>query len=97
MNTQHKPRDRAGRFFLLADFVADFEKYPLLDRAAEKKLLRKAYKGCEKSRELLINSNLRLVVYVARGVAWREDLLMDCVAEGCLGLITAVERFNPYK
>ncbi|NVJ61308.1 MAG: RNA polymerase sigma factor RpoS [Gammaproteobacteria bacterium] len=58
---------------------------------------RKAQKGCERSRAKMIESNLRLVVKIARRYSNRGLALLDLIEEGNLGLIRAVEKFDPER
>jgi len=58
---------------------------------------RKAQKGCIDSRNRMIVSNLRLVVKIARRYLNRGLALLDLIEEGNLGLIRAVEKFDPEK
>lgn len=69
----------------------------LLDAAQEKMLARKCLAGCERSRARMIESNLRLVVKIARRYLNRGLPLLDLVEEGNLGLMHAVEKFDPEK
>lgn len=70
---------------------------PLL--SAEEEVLhgRKALKGDKDARERMIVSNLRLVVKIARRYKDRGLALLDLVEEGNLGLIRAVEKFDPER
>jgi RNA polymerase nonessential primary-like sigma factor len=68
---------------------------PLLSADAELELARKVVHGEAKARQLMIESNLRLVVSIARRYINRGLDLADLIEEGNLGLITAVEKFNP--
>ena len=70
---------------------------PLLSAEEEVYFSRKALKGCEKSRNRMIESNLRLVVKIARRYNNRGLALLDLIAEGNLGLIRAVEKFDPER
>lgn len=67
----------------------------LLSAQEEIELGRKARNGCLSSRQRMIESNLRLVVKVARAYVRRGLPLLDLVEEGNLGLIRAVEKFDP--
>jgi len=58
---------------------------------------RKAQKGDEASRAKMIESNLRLVVKIARRYLNRGLALLDLIEEGNLGLIRAVEKFDPER
>ena len=70
---------------------------PLLSAEEEVYFSRKALKGCEKSRNRMIESNLRLVVKIARRYNNRGLALLDLIEEGNLGLIRAVEKFDPER
>lgn len=70
---------------------------PLLTAEEEVFFSRKALKGCEASRKRMIVSNLRLVVKIARRYNNRGLALLDLVEEGNLGLIRAVEKFDPER
>ncbi|WP_394129591.1 RNA polymerase sigma factor RpoS [Shewanella maritima] len=70
---------------------------PLLTAEEEVYFSRKSLKGCEKSRNRMIESNLRLVVKIARRYNNRGLALLDLIEEGNLGLIRAVEKFDPER
>lgn len=70
---------------------------PLLTAEEEVYFARKALKGCEASRKRMIESNLRLVVKIARRYNNRGLALLDLIEEGNLGLIRAVEKFDPER
>ncbi|WP_231665325.1 MULTISPECIES: RNA polymerase sigma factor RpoS [unclassified Pseudoalteromonas] len=70
---------------------------PLLSAKEEVYFSRKALKGCEASRKRMIESNLRLVVKIARRYNNRGLALLDLIEEGNLGLIRAVEKFDPER
>ncbi|WP_371188437.1 RNA polymerase sigma factor RpoS [Thalassotalea maritima] len=70
---------------------------PLLSAEEEVFFSRKALKGCEASRARMIESNLRLVVKIARRYNNRGLPLLDLIEEGNLGLIRAVEKFDPER
>lgn len=70
---------------------------PLLTAEEEVYYSRKALKGDMKSRQRMIESNLRLVVKIARRYNNRGLALLDLIEEGNLGLIRAVEKFDPER
>lgn len=70
---------------------------PLLSAEEEVYFSRKSLKGCAKSRNRMIESNLRLVVKIARRYNNRGLALLDLIEEGNLGLIRAVEKFDPER
>ena len=70
---------------------------PLLTREEEVYHGRRCQQGNEESRQQMIVSNLRLVVKIARGYMNRGLSLEDLIEEGNLGLIRAVEKFDPER
>lgn len=70
---------------------------PLLSAEEEVLYARQALKGDEKARERMIVSNLRLVVKISRRYNNRGLALLDLIEEGNLGLIRAVEKFDPER
>ena len=69
----------------------------LLTADEEKTLGRLVQKGDMPARQRMIESNLRLVVNIARRYLNRGLSMLDLIEEGNLGLIRAVEKFNPEK
>lgn len=70
---------------------------PLLTAEQEVFYSRRALKGDQAARRRMIESNLRLVVKIARRYSNRGLALLDLVEEGNLGLIRAVEKFDPER
>lgn len=70
---------------------------PLLTAEEEVYYSRRARKGDEASRKRMIESNLRLVVKISRRYMNRGLALLDLIEEGNLGLIRAVEKFDPER
>ena len=70
---------------------------PLLSAEEEVHYARLARKGDEMGRRRMIESNLRLVVKISRRYVNRGLSLLDLIEEGNLGLIRAVEKFDPER
>jgi RNA polymerase primary sigma factor len=67
---------------------------PMLSRAEERKLFRRKEAGDERAKQILIEANLRLVIWIARQYARNNVPLLDLIQEGNLALTSAVERFD---
>ena len=78
-------------------YLREIGRTPLLTPPEEIELARKIKNGDRKARELMISSNLRLVVTIARDYADYGLPLLDLISEGNIGLMKAVERFDPAK
>ena len=79
---------------LVKQYFKEIGKYKILTVPLEKELFIKYKNGDMKARELLINSNLRLVASIARKYLGRGISYMDLIQAGNLGLIDAVENFD---
>ncbi len=78
-------------------YLRDIQRTPLLNAESEKELARSIEKGDKAARDKMIESNLRLVVKIAKRYVNRGLPFLDLIEEGNLGLIKAVERFNLAK
>jgi len=83
--------DEAG----LETYLKEIEQYKLLTREEEEELARRIARGDREARHRMIRANLRLVVHTAMQYASRDVPLLDLIAEGNIGLMKAVERFDP--
>lgn len=81
----------------LALYLREISRIPLLSRAEELELTRRARAGDPSAKQRLIEANLRLVVQVARRYLNRGLPLADLIEEGNLGLMRAVEKFDPNR
>ena len=79
------------------DYLKTIGQIPLLDPEQEKEIAKRVAEGDEDAKELLINSNLRLVVSVAQHYVNRGLPLLDLIQEGNIGLIKSVEKFDVNK
>jgi RNA polymerase primary sigma factor len=75
-------------------YLRELSRIPLLTREQESELARRVADGDEAARKRMVESNLRLVVMLARRYQNRGLPLSDLIAEGNLGLIRAVEKFR---
>jgi len=78
-------------------YLQEIGRVPLLKAAEEEALARRIHKGDEEARSKMIQANLRLVVKIAHDYANFGLPLLDLISEGNIGLIKAVERFDPDK
>lgn len=78
-------------------YLREIGQTPLLTREEEVKLARRIKKGDQAARQHMIKANLRLVVKIAHDYANLGLPLLDLISEGNIGLMKAVERFDPKK
>ncbi len=91
-----KTKAKAGPAIDVASlYLKEIGYTPLLSAQEEVHYASLAREGDEASRKRMIESNLRLVVKIARRYVNRGLTLLDLIEEGNLGLIRAVEKFNP--
>ena len=79
----------------IAEYLKDISNHSLLTREEECELSVLATNGDDSAREKLITSNLRLVVSIAKRYFHLGMPLPDLIQEGNIGLIKAVEKFDP--
>ena len=90
--------DLNRNFNLISLYLNDIKKYELLTKEEEYELLRKIREDKdEDARHLLILSNLRLVISVAKKSMGNGLLLIDLISEGNIGLIKAINKFDYEK
>jgi RNA polymerase primary sigma factor len=75
-------------------FLRDVRRYPLLSAGEETELAKRIERGDLDAKERMVNSNLRLVVSIAKKYQGHELALLDLIQEGILGLIRAAEKFD---
>jgi RNA polymerase primary sigma factor len=78
-------------------YLREIGKTPLLTREEENILASQVQRGSKRAREQMIKANLRLVVKISHDYANYGMPLLDLINEGNIGLMKAVERFNPRK
>ena len=75
-------------------FLRDVRRHPLLTADDEVELAKRIERGDLEAKERMVNSNLRLVVSLAKKYQGHELALLDLIQEGILGLIRAAEKFD---
>jgi RNA polymerase primary sigma factor len=75
-------------------FLNEAGRYPLLTAAQEVELAKAIEAGDKQAKDLLVNSNLRLVVSIAKKYQGHGLTLLDLIQEGIIGLIRAAEKFD---
>ena len=78
----------------MRQFLREIRTYPRLTAEEEKELARRCAEGDEDAIRQMVNSNLRLVVSIAREYAGRGVALMDLIQEGSIGLLAAARKFD---
>jgi RNA polymerase sigma factor (sigma-70 family) len=81
----------------LGVYLAEIARIPLLTREEEQALARRVRAGDEAAKQRMIEANLRLAVQIARRYLNRGLPLPDLIEEGNLGLLRAVEKFEPER
>ena len=82
---------------VLNAYMNDISRYPLLTLEQEVELTYQARRGDEKAKQTLINCNLRFVISIAKQYVHQGISLEDLIMEGNLGLMTAIDKFDPMR
>ncbi|HUF93611.1 MAG TPA: sigma-70 family RNA polymerase sigma factor [Candidatus Limnocylindria bacterium] len=90
-----RPETRDTSRANLGVYLRDISRIPLLGREEEAELARRVRQGDEAAKARMVESNLRLVVQIARRYRNRGLPLLDLIEEGNLGLLHAVDKFDP--
>ena len=91
-NSMQKVKDGS-----LSTYLGEISRIPLLSTTEEVRLARRAQQGDGEARRKLIVSNLRLVVSIAKKYLYYGLPLQDLIEEGNVGLLKAVERYDPER
>ena len=78
-------------------YLKEIGRVPLLKPEDEPEIAKRIEEGDEEARNILITSNLRLVVSIAKKYVGRGMLFLDLIQEGNMGLVKAVEKFDYTK
>ena len=78
-------------------YLREIRSYPRLDPEQERALAKRCAQGEEEAIRQMVNSNLRLVVSVAKEYAGRGVPLLDLIQEGSIGLLVAAKKFDYTK
>ncbi|MDD6199807.1 MAG: sigma-70 family RNA polymerase sigma factor, partial [Firmicutes bacterium] len=78
----------------VSQYLSEIRQYPRLTPEEERELAKRCAEGDEDAIRKMVNSNLRLVVSVAREYAGRGVPMMDLIQEGSIGLLAAAKKFD---
>ncbi len=81
----------------IRQYLGEIGRYPLLSAAQEMQLAKRIAEGDREAQQRLVEANLRLVVSIAKRYNNQGIYLLDLVQEGNLGLIRAVQKFDPAR
>lgn len=77
-----------------AQYLKDIRRYPLLTPGQELEVAKGCARGDEEAIRTMVNSNLRLVVYIAKEYVGKGVPLLDLIQEGSIGLLSAAKKFD---
>jgi RNA polymerase primary sigma factor len=92
---ERKPHKKSAKDDALATYLRELNCYAPISREEENEIAKKAVSGNAEARDKLIRSNLRFVVNIAKRYQGKGLPLDDLICEGNLGLVTAVNYFDP--
>ena len=78
----------------MRQYLSEIRRYPRLSPEQERSLARRCAEGDQDAIRQMVNSNLRLVVSVAKEYAGRGVPLLDLIQEGSIGLLAAAKKFD---
>ncbi len=78
-------------------YLKDIKRAPLLTADEERRLAERIKKGDRAAKQKMIQSNLRLVISIAKKYRYLGVSMLDLIEEGNLGLMKAVDKFNPKR
>ncbi|MGB2630541.1 MAG: RNA polymerase sigma factor RpoD/SigA [Candidatus Omnitrophota bacterium] len=78
-------------------YLKDIRDLPLLTATEEKEIAQRVKRGNKKARQKMIQSNLRLVINIAKKYSYLGVPMLDLIEEGNLGLMKAVSKYDPDK
>lgn len=81
----------------IPSYLSRLTQTPLLSSEEERELARRAKRGDESAKKRLVEANMRLVVNIAKNYRNRSIPFEDLVQEGAIGLMNAVDRFDPER
>ncbi len=88
-------QEKTGHGEDLGQYLQEIRRYPRLSAQQEQELALGCARGDADAVRQMVNSNLRLVVCVAKEYAGRGVPLLDLIQEGSIGLLTAAKKFDP--
>lgn len=97
LNIEAAPADKSENFDAIKLYLKQINKYPLLSAKEEVECAKLAQNGDLQERDRMISANLRLVVKIAKRYSNCGVDLLDLIEEGNLGLLRALEKFDPEK